>query len=314
MSQQAYLPGLPTQNVQVFTATSPSATNRHSQIWHKPRNASMLYIDLYGPGGNGGLGAVGANSTAAGGGGGGSGGRSTLLVPLSRLPDVLYVTVGQGGSGLGCSVGIAPTPIASSLPSNYLLLVCGNGGNGGNAAGATAGAAGAAAGLSTIAGCNLAGLGMSSFLGGQAGIIGGTTVAGAALTLPVTGLNVTGGTGGGGLPAAATSGTAGGNITGVAVTGTIYEAKTILGGAAPAAGTTPPGNGGHGFSLVNFYYLGGTGGASTHGTATGAGLVKARGGDGAIGCGGGGSGGALTGSTAAPAGRGGDGQAIFCWW
>ena len=314
MSQQAYLPGLPTQNVQVFTATSPSATNRHSQIWHKPRNASMLYIVLTGPGGSGGAGAIGANSTAAGGGGGGSGSIANLLVPLHRLPDVLYVTVGQGGSGLGCSVGIAPSPIAASLPANYLLLVASNGGAGGAAAGATAGAAGAAGTLTAISGCNLAGLGTPFFLGGQAGIIGGVAVAGANLALPATGLYVTGGTGGGGLPAAATAGTAGGNITGAAVTGTIYEAKTILGGAAPAAGTTPPGNGGHGFSLGNFYYLGGTGGASTHGTATGAGLVQARGGDGATGCGGGGSGGALTGATAAPAGRGGDGQAIFCWW
>ena len=62
------------------------------------------------------------------------------------------------------------------------------------------------------------------------------------------------------------------------------------------------------------YRYGGTGGASTHGTATGAGLVQSNGGVGAPGCGGGGQGSALTGSTAGIVGWGGLAYAILTCW
>lgn len=61
-------------------------------------------------------------------------------------------------------------------------------------------------------------------------------------------------------------------------------------------------------------YCGGTGGGSTHGSATGAGLVGARGGAGGRGCGGGGGGGALTGSSQGMFGLGGPGQVIIVSW
>lgn len=274
----------------------------------------MLYARAIGAGGNGGNGAIGANSAAAGGGGGSSGGQSTLLIPLALLPDVLYVCVGVGGSGIPSFIAIAANTPAAGPSAPYILLTANAGNNGGNAAGATAGAAGTAPAASNLASCTLAGLGVAQFLGGQAGIIGGVAVAGANLTLPATGLLVTGGTGGGGLPAAAAAGTNGGNITGSAQTGTIYEVKTINGGVGSATATNPADSGKHGFALGQHFYLGGTGGASTHGTAAGGGLVQSNGGDGAYGCGGGGSGGALTGSAAGRAGSGGAGLINLITW
>jgi hypothetical protein len=130
------------------------------------------------------------------------------------------------------------------------------------------------------------------------------------LTLPVTGAFVTGGTGGGGLPAAAATGTSGGNITGAGAF------PTVLGGVGNATATVPAPFGNPGFQPIQKlgYYYGGTGGASTHGTATGAGLVQSNGGDAAPGCGGGGMGGALTGSTVGRVGFGGAAYAIITCW
>ena len=313
MSAPMYLPGYG-MNTDVFYATAPSSTQRHLQIWHKPRNKTMAQFVLVGCGGNGGNGAIGANSTAAGGGGGGSGGVSILTVPLNFLPPVLYINVMQGGGAAASYISVTSNTPTTSPTASYLLLIANSGGNGGNAAGATAGAAGTAGAVATIANNILAGWGNFNFMAGQLGIIGGTTVAGGALTLPTSGACTTGGTGGGGLPAAATAGTNGGMINGSAQTGSPYEIGNRLGGVGAAAATTPAGFGTPGVVLGNHYFLGGTGGGSTHGTATGAGLAQSNGGDGAYGCGGGGSGGALTGSAAGKTGRGGDSICFITTW
>lgn len=260
-------------------------------------------------GGNGGTGAIGANSTAAGGGGGGSGSQSTLVIPVMFLPDVLYVSCAMAGAG-GRAV-VAQTP--NNVGNSNILSAASAGGSGGNASGATAGAAGAAGGLPAVSSHSLSGIGIFSFIAGQAGIIGGTTVAGAALTLPTTGLIVTGGTGGGGLPAAAATGTNGGSFT-VPAAPTIFVPQP--GGVGPSVATNPADPGAHGFQGLNglLYSYGGAGSSSTHGTATGGGLVQAAGGNGGPGSGGGGMGGALTGSTAAVASLGGEAFcAIICW-
>lgn len=118
------------------------------------------------------------------------------------------------------------------------------------------------------------------------------------------------GTGGAGLGAAGVAGTAGGAFT---VAG---QFPPHLGGAGGSAATTPPQNGTGGYEPIPrlFYGYGGTGGGSTHGTATGAGLVQASGGNGAVGCGGGGMGGALTASAAGQVGQGGVAWCcIVCW-
>lgn len=294
-------------DIRTFTGKSVVA-GAQWETWVKPRGKSMLNIVLLGKGGNGGTGAVNIVSTAAGGGGGGSGAQTVLTIPLALLPDILYLSLAgdSNTTTLASYIAIAPNTIA-----NNTLAYAAGGGNGGNAVSLTAGAAGAGGAVATAALMPL-GFGFTKILlAGQAGTIGGTTGAGAALTLPVTGLRVTGGTGGAGLGAAALAGTAGGSFT---VAG-IFTEHPQAGGAGGSATTTPPGIGATG-RIINplGYFYGGTGGGSTHGGATGAGAVQACGGNGAYGCGAGGMGGALTGSTAAVAAKGGAALAILTCW
>jgi hypothetical protein len=129
------------------------------------------------------------------------------------------------------------------------------------------------------------------------------------LALPVTGLFVTGGTGGGACPTTVGAGTAGGARTGAGVF------PSVVGGTLGTL-TTPPGNGGAGFKPIAnlLYHYGGIGGGGVGSNATGAGLVQSRGGNGMPGCGGGGMGGAFTGSTAGAVGLGGPAFCIITCW
>jgi hypothetical protein len=278
------------------------------QIWTKPRGKTMCHIFLLGHGGNGGLGAVGANSTAAGGGGGGSGGQTILVAPLEAIPDVLFLSLGGIGSGVNVPSYICITP---DVTVNNVLAIANSSNIGANASGGSAGT-GAAAPAAATAGTMPIGWAYTvSVLAGQAGANGGANVVGGSITLPVTGLLVTGGCGGGGLPATATTGTNGGAYT---VAG-IFPAH--LGGAGGASPTIPPNNGTSGYPPIpklSFWY-GGTGGGSTHGSASGAGLIASVGGSAGVGCGAGGNGGALTGTPVITAvGQGGVGYCrIVCW-
>ena len=305
------LPPAALADKQTFFGTQ-AATGVGWQQWTKPRGRTMAHILLVGCGGNGGTGVIGANSTAAGGGGGGSGSQCSLTIPLHMLPDVLFLSL--PGPGVG-GAAVAYISIIPSTTVNHLVLTAKGGSNGGNASGATAGSAGAAGAVTVIGDCPLAGMGHYLLLAGQAGIIGGTTVAGGALTLPVTGLIVTGGTGGGGLPAAAATGTNGGSFT-IPTSPNNLWFPPQSGGVGSATATVPADHGKAGFLGINGlrYGYGGTGGASTHGTATGAGLFQSNGGNGGPGCGGGGMGGALTGSTAGVIGKGGAAFAIITCW
>lgn len=294
----------------LFVGGSPSA-GANWQAVHKPKGVSTIDILLFGQGGSGGTGVVGANSTAAGGGGGASGGQTHVTIPAHLIPDIFYVSCGnRGGAGNGIASYVSIRP---NTTANHVIAIANGGGAGGNASGATAGAAGSAGAVATAATMPL-GFNFAFVLAGQAGIIGGTTGNSAALTLPVTGLLVTGGTGGAGLGA---GGANGGSSGGFTVPAAPSPFPPQLGVTGTSSATTPPGNGSYGFNNVVQglqYNYGGTGGASTHGTATGAGLVQARGGQGGLGCGGGGMGGALTGSTPAVAALGGAGFCIitFC--
>jgi hypothetical protein len=280
---------------QVFRGNSVSdGASWHT--WYKPRGKSCCSMLLIGGGGAGGTGVIGAASTAAGGGGGGSGAMTILEMPLDFLPDILYISVGalkNTGSATG-STYVATRP---DTTANHTVAIANRGSVGGNASGATAGTAGTAGTIATNALMPLGWAWAKLALAGQVGIAGGTTGAGAALTHPLTGLRITGGTGGAGLGAGGAVGTAGGAITAIASPSYLVGAAGGLGGSAA---TTPPTNGASGgtYREAGFYFLGGTGGGSTHGSATGAGLVQASGGTGGIGCGSGGMGGALTGSTA----------------
>ena len=288
-----------------FEGTSPTAGGSWVPFM-KPRGKSMIDILLVGKGGNGGSGVIGANSTAAGGGGGGSGAQTRVTMPLAHLPDIIYLSLAgiSATTTLLSYISIAPSTVA-----NNVIAIAQGGGNGGNATGATAGTAGTAGTVAAAAGM-IYGFGFAQVLAGIAGGVGGTTGAALAVSMPSTGLIVNAGTGGAGLGAAASAGTAGGSQGGLGVF------FTLPGGLGTATATVPPGNGSFGVRPITgtLYGYGGTGGGSTHGTATGAGLVQASGGNGAPGCGGGGSGGALTGSTAGVGGQGGPAFCVITVW
>lgn len=276
------------------------------QTWVKPRGKSQVAILCIGAGGGGGNGVVGAVSTAAGGGGGGSGAQTIVQVPADLLPDVLFVQVGQAktGAGIVSRVALAPSTVATNQ-----VTIARAGAVGGNASGATAGTAGAAGAITAVADCPLY-WPFHFATAGQAGTAGGTTGAGPAVTIPATGIRVTGGAGGAGLGATAVAGTVGGAITGSGLF------RTLPGGTAGTAATTPPRDGQNGPTQTatnNTSWFGGSGGGSTHGSASGAGLRQSNGGDGGIGSGGGGNGGAFTGSASAASriSKGGPGLVII---
>lgn len=279
------------------------------KTWVKPRGKSMLSLVLVGAGGNGGTGVVGANSTAGGGAGGQSGAITVLEMPLALLPDRLYLSLAgrkpTATANFASYVTIAPDNTAANV------LAFANGGlHGGNASAGTGGTVGTAAAIAASTNMPLGWMFAIQVLAAQVGTAGGAAIAAANLALPTTGAFVMGGTGGGGLPAAAATGTNGGQITGAGAF------TTLLGGQGSATATNPAASGNAGYQPVQglrFLY-GGTGGASTHGTATGGGLVQSNGGDGAPGCGGGGVGGALTGSSAGRVGFGGEAFAILTCW
>lgn len=313
----SHLPtGYGAADVQQFYGKSDASTNGVMwETWCKPRGKSMCSILLIGNGANGGTGVVGAAATAAGGGGGGGGALTSLIIPINLIPDVLFISLQAGGNGasnLLNYVTIAPplTAGGGAPVANNVLAIAGGGGRGGNGTGATAGTAGSAGTIATLSTMPLGWHFANISLAGQAGTAGGGAIAGVNLTLPLTGLRTTGGTGGAGVPAAAASGLVGGQITGAGVF------PLILGGVGTAVATTPPGNGNPGCRPVQNlgYWMGGTGGGSTHGTATTTGLVQSSGGNGEVGSGGGGMGGALTGSSVGAVGRGGPAFCqIICW-
>jgi hypothetical protein len=278
------------------------------RTWRKPEGVTMAYIMAVGGGGGGGTGVIGANSNAAGGGGGGSGGQSTLLIPAFMLPDVLYICAGAAkvGPGLASRVSIYP-----NVTSNHLVLSANGGAVGGNAGGASAGGLGPGASIQSIGLNPIAGRGTPFFLAGANGVAGG----GASGSIPTSGLICTGGTGGASLGAAGSNGGASGQIN---TPSSPTRFPTQPGATAITSATTRPNPGNPGFVSFMAGFLqcyGATGGGSTHGSATGAGLVQARGGDGVgYGCGGGGMGGALTGSTPAVQSLGGPGYVCIISW
>jgi hypothetical protein len=306
------LPSIPGSDIYDLQPNVRTQGEAYWGTWRKPLNRRMCSMIAIGAGGQGGDGRINANSTAGGGAGGGSGAMTCLTMPLAMLPDVCYYQVGQPIIGNGApATRLATYPTIAN--SNHVVIYAVNGNQGNSSSSGSGGTAPTAAAASLATDMPMGWMFRTNVLAGQAGIAGGAAVAGAALTLPTTGLIVTGGTGGGGLPAAAATGTNGGSFTVPAAPGA-FPAQA--GGAGSATATDPAANGNSGFWIkqAGLYFYGGTGGASTHGTATGAGLQQSRGGDGGIGCGGGGSGGALTGSAAGSPGVGGRGLLlIVCW-
>ena len=298
-------------DVQFFIGTA-QAVGTDWQTWIKPRGKTMIDIYLAGKGGNGGTGVIGA--AGGGGGGGGSGAQTRLTMPLALIPDVLFLNlIGQGSAtGVASVISVVPPISGTTIVAQNTLAIAGGGGAGGNAAtttGGTAGSAGAAGNAATM----LLGFGWGSSIVGSLGTVGGsgltTGTVGLPLTLPVTGLLLTGGTGGGACPTTVGAGTAGGLMTGLGFV------PTIAGGVG-GTGTTPPTHGNGGYQPMNKlgYRLGGTGGGASGSNSSGAGLFPGSGAGGALGCGGGGSGGGFTGSTPGVVGLGGASFCIITCW
>jgi hypothetical protein len=305
------LPALPADGIanwQVFPAVQDTTTTRGWKAWNRPHGCSFIFVLSQAPGGGGGGGFTGAAGTARGGGGGGaSGAMTTLLMPAFMVPDVLYLRPGNGGSGGGAGgSGIAGTvQYLARTPStnnqDWFLGISGAGG-GNPGTGAAGGTAGTAAATTTTRA--LAGIAITSVMGGQAGAAGGaqTGAAGGSITTPSTALSpCTGGAGGGGTPIANT------NFAGGAITG-LGPWPTIPGGLAAG------GAGNYGFrhnvqliesAFRSFPFLtsGGSGGGTNGAAGTGG-----RGGDGGWGSGGGGGGAGVTGGAG---GKGGDGFFII---
>ena len=305
------LPTSPHYETAVFTGNFTGSVNLTWQTWTKPVGKAYAHIMLIGGGGGGGTGIIGAANSAGGGGGGGSGGVTILEVPLSFLPPRLYIAVPEARTVFTYSTYVALQPSSAAPAPNHILALANNGGVGGNGSTSAGGIAGNAGNVATAAAMPVGWPFVKSVIGGQPGAVGGAKVAGVDIALPVTGIRVTGGSGGAGLPPSGV-GLNGGSFT-TPVSPSYFPAQ--IGGLGASAATTAPGVGNAGFRIDNgpggHFYYGGTGGGSTHATATGAGLVQAAGGNGGVGSGGGGMGAALTGSAAAVQSMGGAGLVVI---
>ena len=302
-------------NQQIFYANSPIA-GANWITWVKPRGVNFVQFFMLGGGGGGGGGFSGAVGASFGGAGGASSNQYNFLFPASALPDVLYLSVGKGGTigAVASSGGAGVASYISIYPStvaNLLLGICSGGLGGGPGSASAAGFGGAALAAKDITAAPLAALGMSLCtttvgnitVAGQAGALGFS-----GLTLPITGLVVTGGCGGATMSASGTAGSQGGSFT--APAGSVFPA--CVGGAGGATANAPGVNGSNGLKVPGLlYFYGGAGGGSGSSipTVTSA-AYGGSGGAGAFGCGGGGGGGGFTGSTNGIGGAGGDGIII----
>jgi hypothetical protein len=281
------------------------------KVWTKPRGVNWVYMIGVGAGSSGAAGTV-STAAATGGLGGGSGAQTTLLMPAFFVPNQLFIQTGLGGrnastsntatsasaSVAGTNTYIAIEPVISTTSNTNVFFLYASGA----ASGTTGGVATAMSGNFPLAGRGW----FQNFAGGNGTAGGAAQAAGTALTLPTTGIMVTGGTGGGGTDATAAAQFAGGAITGVGLGGGF---PTLLGGTAGATGTAIGGPGSNGFMVKPFMFYGGTGSGGDN-FATG--RVSQPGGNGAPGCGGGGSG-AANAAVGRP-GDGGDGFVYIISW
>jgi hypothetical protein len=308
----------PGADIQYFSGPA-TTTLLQWQTWRKPRGARWIHMIGVGGGGGGGTG-INTTTTSGGGAGGSSGGQTTVMIPAMFVPDTLYIQAGAGGAGATTSGGLGTAgtityvciePYQTAIgPAGTLLLATGGTVTTAAATSTAGGTAPGAVAAATLGGMCLAGRGFYTLLAGQVGVAGGASnLVGSFLTLPTTGLMVTGGVGGGGAP-----GVGGGNGgAGIfAITGALGEdffpAQSVPGGTG-ATGSTPATAASAGFSSRNnLFNFGGTGGG---GASTTAGGVASAGGDGAPGSGGGGGGGMTT--TNPTIAKGGNGGAGFVY-
>lgn len=287
-------------------------TSTEWKTWKKPRGVKNVYMIGVGGGASGAT-----QGTAAGGGGGGSGAQSNVWLPAMFVPDTLYIQCGLGGiqpvpavdstySIAGGTTYVCIEPDTTPTPNMTLLLA-----NGGQAGTTTISNPSAGGIVATIAGMPLAGRGYYSFFAGQIGSGGGVGLgsSGASVPFPLTGLMVTGGSGGGGAQS-----TAGAISAPINTAGSRFFLPSVFGGVPGLTGSTPATSGIAGYTLPNFLmnYGGTGGGGGGNGSTTGG--APGDGGNGAPGAGGGGAGGnGGVGSPAKP-GNGGDGFVLILSW
>lgn len=305
------------KNTQIFTASNNGITGAttYLQAWTKPRGCSFVHIFGLGAGGGGGAGApAGGLGLSAGGTGGASGAQFSMLFPASALPDIIYISVGAGGTagnaasgGAGGDTRILMSPTIDTSVVQNSFAFAGGGGGGGVASGSIPGILSVVSTTNpTVAISALSGLSLISPIAtlqyagliGQAGQQGTTAAALTAFALPTTGLMVTGGCGGAGISATGATTFQGGFIT---YPSPLLSASSDLNIGKPASSGIKQN------TLMMF--SGGHGGSSLSSLST-----TCNGGDGSYGCGGGGGGGAFTGSTRTLGGKGGDGLVIITAW
>lgn len=289
--------------VSIFTGNA-TVSNTQWKTWHKPRGVSMVMITCIGGGGGGGGGFSDvAGNPRGGGGSGGSSATTKAIFPAIVLPDTLFIQVGTGGLGVSSGTGgtgtISGVAIAPNTTSTNVVVYSGGAGGAGGVSGtgAAGGAGGAAGTIFSTSGGPLVGLGIYNAIAGQAGVAGGaqTGAVGTAISLAVTSITNTAGSGGAGTQSADF---AGGLFT--AITSSWLSEQRP---ATPSAGSF---DGSGGVAIWKPLYMFGGGGGSSSNTGIGG-----NGGNGSYGAGGGGGGGGTTG------GRGGDGGSglviIQCW-
>jgi len=298
----------------IFYALSHGSTQW--QTWQKPNGAKMVHIYILGGGGGGGSGRTGGINTGGGGGGGGSSAISIGLFPACMLPDILYVSVGKGGTGgvsntAGTDGELSYVGISASTNTTSVLMQSGGAGSGGGGTGTSslAGSGGIASTIWTYTNNIWPQLGQISAIVGTAGTNGGSTSsAGVNLTISST---VSGGAGGGGESSSVTS------YKGGDVLSTLYGFTTLTGGVLNAADSTIHGKGGYTYSFPSsnsstrgpMFFTGGAGGGAANTSARNGGA----GGIGSFGCGGGGGGAAYQG-TGGSGGNGGGGLVMITSW
>lgn len=287
----------------------PNTSNRE-QTWIVPKRAKMIHIWASAGGGGGGGGCSGSANTLRGGGqAGGAASVGWVLIPTIMCPDVLYVTVGQGGAGGGPDTDGTngeQTVISQTTKSNadssasqyYLLALAGQvGGTKGTTSGNSP--AGGTGSLIYNLGFSFTSTGLMNPYTGGAGS-SGTNAAQVSLYDCI----VSPGTGGAGSAATYVAANGGNYFVG-------WESSSFRSGGAGNA--TGGGRGIDGTTQWNSHHpgaymikaIGGTGGGNAN-TGNGG-----NGGNGGIGSGGGGGGAGITGGTG---GRGGDGVVIISYW
>lgn len=151
------LPSSTITNQQIFNAQTPTVGTSW-QVWNKPRGCNFVHILMIGAGGGGAGGVAGAAGVGRGGAGGGSGAVASVIIPSFMLPDVLFVSVGKGGTG-GAPTGgngiASYVCINPDTTAQNVLLFAGAGGGS-----VTAGTGGTAGGATAIASLPLIGIGV----------------------------------------------------------------------------------------------------------------------------------------------------------